>query len=142
MFVFDLFLALFRIAWWPSARNKLFACVCHLCSFIPDALLGVHFMYYGRFPLPIRSTRSSPIKRSGTGRARSAGVSAWSTLLGIAPASNPKILDMSKNLSRDREAKRSRSHREVIRYWLSRGRVDLDTFLFIYLFFFYDRVEI
>ena len=63
MFVFDLFLALFRIAWWPSARNELFACVCHLCSFIPDALLGVHFMYYGRFPLPIRSTRSSPIKR-------------------------------------------------------------------------------
>ena len=28
----------------------------------------------GRFPLPIRLTRSSPIKRSGTGRARSTGV--------------------------------------------------------------------
>ena len=58
--------------------------------------------------------------------------SGWSTLLGIAPASYPKILDMSKKFaSRDREAKRSRSHREV----MSRGRVDRETL-------FYDCVEV
>ena len=33
----------------------------------------------------------------------------------------------SKNLSRDREAKRSRSHQEMIGYWLSSGRVDRKT---------------
>ena len=52
----------------------------------------------------------------------------WSTLLGNAPASYQKMLDKSKNSSSDREAKRSRSHREVIGYWLSRGRVDQETF--------------
>ena len=83
---------------------------------------------YGRFPLPIRSTRSSDRGLVELIRQEWSG---WSTLLGIAPASYRKILDMSKNSSRDREAKRSRSHREVIGYWLSRGRVDRETFFTI-----------
>ena len=91
----------------------------------------------GRFPLPITSTRSSPIKRLGTGQAGSAGMVgvvclAWHRS-GFLPEN--KILDISQNSSRDREAKRSRSHREVIEYWLNRGRVDQEMF-------FYDRVEI
>ena len=39
------------------------------------------------------------------------------------------------NSNRDQEAKRSRNYREVIEYWLSRGRVHREKL-------FYDRVEI
>ena len=53
------------------------------------------------FPLPIRSTRSSLIKQAIVDGSQE--WSGWFTLLEIAPASYPKIFDMSKNSSRDRE---------------------------------------
>ena len=58
----------------------------------------------------------------------------WSCLGGLPCSASlrlptQKFWRCPKNLSRDQEAKRSRSHREVIGYWLSRGRVDLETIM-------------
>ena len=75
--------------WYVSHFEPVFLWVCQYlqefwgCQFKNGCYYGVSliqvtvifgFIDYSRFPLPIKSTRSSPIKQSGTRRARSAEV--------------------------------------------------------------------
>ena len=75
--------------WYVCQFEQVFLWVCQFsqefwgCQFKNVCFYGVSliqvtvifgFIDYSRFPLPIKSTRSSPIKQSGTRRARSAEV--------------------------------------------------------------------
>ena len=104
--------------------------VCHLLhGWLRDAVITVmaghysikfyyiilSFMYicYARFSLTTRSTRSSRIKLSGTGLARSTGMIGWSTFLGITMSHAKKV--------------RQAIARQAILYWSSTVRVDGET---------------
>ena len=90
--------------WWCQFKN-----VCFYSVSLIQVTVIFGFIDYSRFQLPIKSTRGClPSLRLPT----------------------RKFWTCSKNSGRDREAKCSRSHREMIGYWLSSGRVDRETIVF------------
>lgn len=95
----------------------------------------------GMFTLPLRWTRSSPIKRVGFGLFHAAGVEVI-FLLSIAPASYPTYFDLLKIRVRIEKP----SVRESIGYYSSRDRMDRETVVWrsslVGINFFTDRYPI
>ena len=92
---------------------------------MPRGFRVVFINSHDMMTVAIRLTRSIPIKQSGTGRARSAGVVGVVYLARHRSGFLPENFGHVQKSSRDREAKRSRSHLEVIEYWLSSLEVEM-----------------